>query len=93
MDTLRNDSESWLVLRQRPLNAIPQTIPISFPLTETRITGRPAAMYHFNVTATNQPAGQLEIVSCLWEQEDFLMELEAPYISENVLIQVAESIV
>ncbi len=50
-------------------------------------------MYHFNVTATNQPAGQLEIVSCLWEQEDFLMELEAPYISENVLIQVAESIV
>jgi hypothetical protein len=88
----RNDSGNWMVVRQQPLATSLQTIPVPFPITERRIAGRPAVFFNHTVTATSEPAGQLQLICCLWEHEGYLMELEAPYVSEEVLIQVAESL-
>lgn len=88
-----NSLGNWMIIRQQPLVTNLQIIPIPFPIRETKVAGRSAALFDSRVTATNQPTGQLTLTHCLWEYKDFLMEFEAPFLSEDVIIQIAESLV
>lgn len=90
----KKDSIHWLVIRQQLISESSniRRIPIGFSLRRNTVNNRPAALFNHTVTATAQVGGQLELLSCLWERGNFLMELEAPHLSDQVAIQIAESI-
>lgn len=90
----KRDSAHWLVIRQQLIreSSTVRRIPVPFPLRETVVNGHPAALFNHAVTATDLPGGQLGLLCCNWEHEDFLMELEAPYLSDQAAKQIAESL-
>jgi hypothetical protein len=89
-----DNSGNWLVLRQEIIRDCLhcRRIPIPYLLRSSTVNNQPAALYEHTVTARSLPDGQLRLLCCLWEHGNFLVELEAPYISEQVAMQVAGSL-
>lgn len=85
----KNNSQ-WMVIKQQSIHS--SKVPITFPLRSNSINDKPAAVFNHSVIATSQPSGKLDILNCLWEQDGFLMELEVPFVSEQDIKQIAESL-
>lgn len=85
------DSAQWMAIRQTSIGRASRSS-VPYVLSEVKVGGQPAALFRIIVPASAHPGGQLTIVHLWWEYQDFFMNLESPQLSEQDLIQVAQSL-
>jgi hypothetical protein len=95
----RNEENHWIALTQEILPSVTtdqlqplirMTLHVPFHLGT--IHDQPAIFYTIDVTAQEQPGGKLTIRHCMWEHQDTLMELQAPWLSFEELVKIGESL-
>lgn len=94
----RESATRWLVIEQRPLpsSSVEETylkMVIPYEMWEGEIGNHPAAFFNHSVKALDEPDGQLRVLHGLWEHEGFVMEIQAPRLSQEELVLIGESLV
>ncbi len=90
----REDSARWLVLLQAAASqdGRGQRVAVPYGLQAGKVGEHTAAFYSHPVPASGTPGGAITITHCLWEQDGFLMELQAPHLSADELGRIGASV-
>lgn len=87
----RQAPTQWLVVEQRVAKGFSE-IETPYDIREGLVQGRPAVLFGFDISAQGESSGRLTLLTCVFEQGDFLFEIHGPHLTTEVAVRVAESL-
>lgn len=91
MLTYRENSSSWVVIREQPVVGLDKR-GSPFPVEQGTIAGRVAAFFTNAIPAQGKNSGQLLLLTALFESGDLLVEITGPGLSTGDAAKIGESL-